>query len=584
MRKIRLFQKFLATFLGLILFPFMLILIILLIRSSNLELRNDLSQNEILTTQTANTILRQAELAENMCKSVIQNQAILNFLDTQFNSSTDLLYYMTTINNFVEVTNGVSDIRLRLYLENKSIPSGFGTFFPLSRVNNTQTFRDFYTDTNMESIWLHGNFDETLSDIQRVGTNVSYHYFLKIRVGSHLLGVIEAMVPERVFEITDELSLTTLEPMKLPNGYLYNFSGLPLDEDDIEMFLSGAKSVSMRNFVYTHRNLPSAPFDIIVVSARNQQTLSAFTLAVFLPALFSILMAGFFFYNRRIIRDLHSCLDGMEFAIKNGFDLSSPPKTAHTLEMISRRNDELSTLADRINYLLQLIRKLLDQTVREQTAAKDAELLALQHQINPHFLYNTMEVFSSRMELAGLYEESDAVSAFCKMLRYNMNTKELMTTLADEIQQVEYYLRIQKIRNIPFSIHFDIPEELLQEQCIRFLLEPFVENSFKYRNNDIMLQILISAQMHGNDILISIRNNGNMMSKKQVSELNEKFRTSPASMKTGGQHIGLNNINSRLKLFYGEQHFIHVVCEEGILSFSFSIGKKSASFSFQSLS
>ena len=89
-----------------------------------------------------------------------------------------------------------------------------------------------------------------------------------------------------------------------------------------------------------------------------------------------------------------------------------------------------------------------------------------------------------------------------------------------------------------------------------------------------MLQILISAQMHENDIIISIRNNGNMMSQKQVSELNEKFRTSQASMKTGGQHIGLNNINSRLKLFYGEQHFIHVVCEEGILSFSFSIGKK----------
>ena len=73
-------------------------------------------------------------------------------------------------------------------------------------------------------------------------------------------------------------------------------------------------------------------------------------------------------------------------------------------------------------------------------------MLALQHQINPHFLYNTMEVFSARMELAGLYEESGAIAAFCRMLRYNMNTKALMSTLEEEIGQVKYFAAIQRER------------------------------------------------------------------------------------------------------------------------------------------
>ncbi len=79
--------------------------------------------------------------------------------------------------------------------------------------------------------------------------------------------------------------------------------------------------------------------------------------------------------------------------------------------------------------ILQEMRTSLEKEVKQQTITKEAQLSALQHQINPHFLYNTMEIFSSRIELSGLYEESDAISAFCRMLRYNINTKDLMSTI-----------------------------------------------------------------------------------------------------------------------------------------------------------
>ena len=236
--------------------------------------------------------------------------------------------------------------------------------------------------------------------------------------------------------------------------------------------------------------------------------------------------------------------------------------------------DEISVLARRITYLLGQIRSLLDQKVQKETAAKEAVLLALQHQINPHFLYNTMEVFSARMELAGLYEESGAISAFCRMLRYNMNTKDMMVAIKQEVRQVKDYLAIQRIRNIPFEIVFDIPPELMEEPVIRFLLEPFVENSFKYRGSVSPLYIRILVQRFGQQMEISIENNGESISPDRMAELNERFRNEPVSVKSLGNHIGLTNINSRLKLFYGEDHYIQVRSNGGITAFRFCVERR----------
>ena len=285
------------------------------------------------------------------------------------------------------------------------------------------------------------------------------------------------------------------------------------------------------------------------------------------------MLGGFFSFNRRMIHDIHHCLDEMAVAIENDFNPSAGPP-GFSIAEISKRRDEISVLAQRITYLLNQIRLLLAQKVQEETASREAVLLALQHQINPHFLYNTMEVFSARMELAGLYEESGAVSAFCRMLRYNLNTKDLMSTLGDEINQVKYYIAIQRIRDISFEVIFDIPENLLKERVIRFLLEPFVENSFKYRGTACPLQISISAKMLDHQIELLIRNNGEPVSPERRNELNERFKNGPVSVKSHGTRVGLNNINSRLKLFYGDHHYIQVACDGNITTFRFLVERR----------
>lgn len=571
MRQTRLFRKFAIKFGVFVMFPLMVILGALLAYANRLQLENDIVQNENLTAQTVNTIRRQTELAENMCKTVIQNESLTSFLDRSYENALDLSYYSTTIRDFVKVTNGVSDIRLRLYLENETIPPGFGVFYPIEAIGKLEGFKRFYS-ADEEEMWIQGDLGKTSGRCP--DGRKSYHYFHKIRVGSRLLGVIEAEVPQKAFDIMDELSESVLMPIEAKGYYIYNFSGKDLSGRDAERFAAGDGLEYTGRLVISRKEMPAGPFGVIVVTQRSEATALNMILAGVLVLFFAFMLVGFFSYNKRTIRDINSCLDGMERAISSNF---AAPDTEAALaeERILKRKDEIAVLAGRSRYLLSEIRLLLDREVQQQTAAKEAQLLALQHQINPHFLYNTMEVFSSRMELAGLYEESSAIAAFCQMLRYNMNTQDLMVTLRDEIQQVKYYLAIQKIRRIPFEINFNIPDALLSERCIRFLLEPFVENSFKYRSPSGKLKISILARKTDRGIEIRIGNNGETLAKERVSELNERFENALPSMETRGEHIGLNNINARLKLFYGEEYFIHVESRGGYTEFCFLIRDES---------
>ncbi len=566
----RLFIKFLRSFFCFVLLPFCVILAGVTVYANQLQLKNDLAQNENLAAQVVNAVSQQTELAQNMCKSVLQNQSILNFFDKEYSSSSDLLYYRTTIYEFVKATNGMSDIKLRVYLENSSIPMGFGVFYPMRYIDRGEVFQTFYS-SGQENVWLDGNFDGELPENQRLGSGDTYHYLHKIKVGSRLLGVVEAMVPKRVLAVHDVLKQPG--PMVVDSCYFYNYTDTPLTEDQLRTFAGNAGTGYTGSLVYSRHELPKGPLSVVVISPRAQITFVAVLAVLLLLAVVAVMLAGFFLYNRRMIQDIHHCLDEMAVAIENDFNPHAGPPGSSIAE-ISKRRDEISILAQRITYLLGQIRSLLDQKIQEKTAAKEAVLLALQHQINPHFLYNTMEVFSARMELAGLYEESGAISAFCRMLRYNMNTKDMTVAMKQEIRQVKDYLAIQRIRKIPFEISFDVPPELMEELVIRFLLEPFVENSFKYRGAVSPLYIRIAVQSLGRQMEITIENNGESISPDRMAELNERFRSEPVSVKSLGSHIGLTNINSRLKLFYGEDHYIQVGSSGGITFFRFCVERR----------
>ncbi len=570
----KLFRKFVLTFLLLILTPIMLVWILLIYYAGQAHLKNEMVQNYSMALQVVNSVQRQVELAENMCSSIVENQSLTNFLEKKYESSTDLVYYCTTVQEFVKVTNSRTDIPLKIYMENESIPIGFGIFYRKESLEFTDSIREFY-QSKENTIWLD-QYHNALTETAENTCSSNLYYLQKIKNADGISAIVEATVPVNLFTIQDEMMEAELKPEYVDGHYIYNFSSRPMDYScikDLTDMDSEESTVYNSNQIYSRRILQKVPFDLIVVTPRNPDLILLVSLSLLFPGLFICMIIGFLAYNRRLIRDIQFCLNEMERAIKNDFALT-PSSEYKSLYKIIQRNDEISVMAHQIEFLLQQIRSLTTQKIQQQTAAKEAVLLALQHQINPHFLYNTMEVFSSRMELNGLYEDSDAISAFSRMLRYNMNTKDLMVTVNEEIEHVKNYIAIQKIRKIPFDIQFQIPDQIRSQQCIRFLLEPMVENCFKYRGNADPLKILISARAIGSFIEFSIQNNGQAMNAEHLAELNERLKNSPATITTKGEHIGLNNINSRLKLFYGNEYFIQGESSNEQTIFRFRIQKQ----------
>jgi sensor histidine kinase YesM len=164
-------------------------------------------------------------------------------------------------------------------------------------------------------------------------------------------------------------------------------------------------------------------------------------------------------------------------------------------------------------------------------------------------MYNTIDIFSAKMELSGQYEVSEALAGLGSMLRYNNSGKSMFATVAMELEYLRCYMSLQHLK---FGDRIDLqvraPNDLLEIRIPKFLLQPVVENSIKHGLPPAgTLQIVIDAQ---------------------IMDDQRFFRTAdvPLEQEDRTESIGLGNINARLKLFYGENSQIEIESIPGFLT------------------
>lgn len=291
-------------------------------------------------------------------------------------------------------------------------------------------------------------------------------------------------------------------------------------------------------------------------------------LALIISGLLLIIIIFFFYrYVSNLFKIINDKILSVNNIIHNGFKEKLPIK----------RDDEIGEISRSFNILLDKINTLIKDVVAKETAQKDASLKALQYQINPHFIYNTIEIFSNKVELLGEYETSDALASFGKMLRYNLKNSSLYSTIEEEIQHVKSFVNIEKIKfgdNLTCNINYS--KELNSVKIIKFILQPIVENCFTHgfdkSQPDMRIDINIIAQDHF--ISICVSDNGKGIDLEYCELLNEVFRTSNyqhPDLKTveSEEGIGLMNINERLKLFYNPKCHISISRLNGYTLVSF---------------
>ena len=186
----------------------------------------------------------------------------------------------------------------------------------------------------------------------------------------------------------------------------------------------------------------------------------------------------------------------------------------------------------------------------------------LQFQINPHFIYNTLNIISSIAELNDVPEIVTVSHSLSEVLRYNIKGSDIVT-VEQEILQVKNYMQIQFVR-FPdrFIVDYDISKEASQCTMLKFLLQPLVENSIQHaftalRPHD---HLKISAFLEDGDLFLSIWDDGCGIDDDEVEALNTSLHKEYNHFQTDSQNvgIGLRNVNDRIRSYYGNEYGITV--------------------------
>ncbi|MGG6310426.1 sensor histidine kinase [Paenibacillus macerans] len=236
----------------------------------------------------------------------------------------------------------------------------------------------------------------------------------------------------------------------------------------------------------------------------------------------------------------------------------------HQTASWSKRGDEVGWLYQGFDSLTGQIERLVEEAARSELKKRELELQVLSHQINPHFLYNTLESIRWKAETHGRNDIGEMVAALGNLLRLSLNQGKEITTLRREIEQVKAYVQIEQARmGKTIRISYAIDPELLPLPFLRLLLQPLVENAIRHsiQGNFDQGKILISAQRDKGDIVIRIIDNGGGIPPEVLGKLNrqtsEDGQAQP-QQSTGSKGVGLRNINERLRLNYGDAYRLRI--------------------------
>ena len=214
--------------------------------------------------------------------------------------------------------------------------------------------------------------------------------------------------------------------------------------------------------------------------------------------------------------------------------------------------DEIGELASSFNHMVHRLSELMEKTLDEQKKKSDLEFQILQSQINPHFLYNTLDSIKWLAVFQNVENISDMVTALINLLKYNISKKSKLVSLEEEINSIKDYIEIQKFRfGDDFDVLYEIEEDTRDCHILKFILQPLVENSIfhGFENIDYQGVIRIHTALKGQKLVIRVIDNGKGLVKNQ-DYLKQRSSYDHKKMHNS---IGVRNVMDRIKLYFGEK-------------------------------
>lgn len=272
-------------------------------------------------------------------------------------------------------------------------------------------------------------------------------------------------------------------------------------------------------------------------------------IAVVVAVLVSVLI------SHRLSRPIMRLRRSMQAVEQGRFDISVDVQS----------NNEIGALAKDFNIMVAQIRELMRRNAEEQEQKRKSELLALQNQITPHFLYNTLDSVIWMAEGRQYANVVTTVSALARLLRLSVSRGEELVSIRDEIEHINNYLTIQKLRyrdKLDFMI--DVDEPILDLRTPKVILQPLVENAIYHgiKNKDGTGRVAVFGSRQGNEVILSVQDDGVGMSEAQLASLlappaaRSARSTASPERRPRRRHgrVGVRNVHERIQLYFGAEY------------------------------
>ncbi len=330
------------------------------------------------------------------------------------------------------------------------------------------------------------------------------------------------------------------------------YSGLKSEQTDI-LTRAGDGTLVKKNVIYSIRSLDNCDWRIVGVSYIDELVTVKVrgAMQILLVMIAFVLVTVFlssFLLTHMISHPIQSLVKAMKDFEADAEEFSYQPVHG---------SKEMIALSDSFGHMVGRIQDLMEKVRREEITLRKTELKALQAQINPHFLYNTLDAIGWMCEEERSKDAVEMVNALARLFRISISKGHELIPIGKEVEHARSYLMIQNFRyKNQFTYSFDIEEECLPYLCNKITLQPIIENAIYHGINRMVDEgeIRIRIYGEGDDIVFSVSDNGVGMSKEQCGSI---LKSEPGDQ-TG---IGIKNVNDRIKIYFGEEYGITIESE-----------------------
>lgn len=408
-------------------------------------------------------------------------------------------------------------------------------------------------------------------------------YPLDIRNKSACGAVFIAIDPERFFgttyvknnsDVLEMLFIDNTDQLVLGNESLFAaYSALSFTKTNPTLVYDHIE------YMYKVYELPKVGYRLIALtpkSAFSKQLLKIVIGQYFLTFLvFAIIISILIYFISRFISTINRLVHTMQKisagnrrALKERISIEKNSTACLEATMIVTAFNEM---LDQIDNLNKDIFNTYTKMYESEIYAKKAELAYLRSQINPHFLYNTLAVICGMSTECRTEEIIEITNALARILRYSIKGNEFVT-FKEELEIVKSYLMIQSVRfEDRFTLEYQISDEILNAKIPRMIIQPFVENSIVHglekALGQVKLQIGALRDPSNNTLVVWVFDTGPGIKPEKLENIRQKLLYPSHCLDekdNGEESIGLSNVNSRIKLYYGETYHLHIDSDEAV--------------------